>query len=174
MPPRLMADLQLVQVAEAGAKGIGVAAGVKIAAKTAGKTAAGIGSRANIIGLLAWAAWTMGSTAKNKQKNVNFADRIRTRVEADAARLETQLRAGGVNPAEAAARYNKMVELTRASEMILKAEQDKVMGKELTDVDDKMIEVQFLLKEQLPGIQRLIEQGIIRPAPGVPTAGVPV
>ena len=167
LPPQLMADL--------GVTGTIKSTGAGISAATIAKGAFKAGSRATgIVGFLAWATVTLGSQAYAKQKNVNFADRIRTRVETELTTIDSDLATGDISPSEAVFKYNKAVELARASEVILKTEQDKFLGKELSDVDDKMVEVQTLLNSMLPTTQRNIEAAMTGRFISPETAAAPI
>ncbi|HIG59213.1 MAG TPA: hypothetical protein EYQ21_07480 [Flavobacteriales bacterium] len=171
LPPQLAADLSAVGVAESGAKAFGLVQAGKIAAKAAGKGATWGAKGTNIIGFLAWAAWTASSAAKNKQKNVDFADQIRTRVDSEIGRIESDIASGDFSAQETATKIDKMYELSRAAQVILKIEQGKFLSSQLTDVDRKLIEINILLEQTLPSVQRNVETAIIRPTS--PIVGIP-
>ena len=155
LPPDLMGD-------------IGVSGGVT---STIAGTTAGVATRATLKAGASFVApaaaigvfitTTLGQMTLNKNKNVNFAKDINSRINEQISEIDGMVNSGAFTPQEGVDAIEDLTRLTLAAEIILKTEQDKFLGKQLTSVDSAMVDVQNTLNTKIPNMQNKIERAIL-------------
>jgi hypothetical protein len=155
LPPNLALDLGVTGSIVSGTS-------AQVAATTARATlTSGATALAGPFAIGVFITTTLGQMTLNKNKNVNFARDINSRINEQIMEIDGMVASGAFTAQQGVDAVADLTQLTLASEIILKTEQDKFLGKQLTSVDSAMVDVQNTLNFKIPAMQNKLQRTIL-------------